>query len=679
MRSSVLWTFATLAVLLLPWSRAGGDAVAPSTGAEAIGAPVLKWQNGGCDGPWCETGWYASPAVADLDGDGKAEIVWAAYSVYALNGEDGSVQWSADPPGGRAWPGVVVADLQGDGSPEVVTAHGDGYVHVFEADGDLLWSRQPTPGKELRSLAVYDLEGDAGPSAPLRASLEILVASTRSDDQWYVYEPDGTLRAGHWPQHSPDSDTNGYAAGCYNENVAAADLDGDGRGEIVGPSDVHYITAYEDDGTQMRANAIYGTNPDGSNRFWSRVGVHVDHAVDLRGWAYCGTEHRPNFADSAPILVDVNGDGVLEVVVVGNVYNCGTDPYTSLYQMPFIFNADRTRWADDGYDWTVLPVPDGQAAPLSEDWNVIETAQPNPVAADLDGDGNMEILYASYDGRMHAYWLDKTEHGGWPYAVSQPGEGFLRFASEPAVADLDGNGQAEVIFASWAEKGSGHTGKLHILDWQGQAMYEVDLPPPSGGADWNGALAAPTLADVDGDEALEVVLGTAHSGVVVYDLASGGSTAQARILWGTGRGNYQRSGSYLYGNLGASSKGVQPLLPGPGDVLTYSLRLVNPGPALPAARMTDTLPAEVEFQGDLWASSGRCGQAGGVITWTGTVLAGEPVTLTFRASLDEGITTPRAVVNTALVDDGWGHVLERRATVMANGFGVYLPVIGRTR
>ena len=67
-------------------------------------------------------------------------------------------------------------------------------------------------------------------------------------------------------------------------------------------------------------------------------------AVDLRGYANCGTEHRPNFANSAPTIADVNGDGVLEVVVVGNVYNCGTDPYTDLYEMPFILNADRTRW-----------------------------------------------------------------------------------------------------------------------------------------------------------------------------------------------------------------------------------------------------------------------------------------------------------------------------------------------
>lgn len=501
----------------------------PAVTAQPVQSPVLKWQRGGCYSSWCETGWYASPAVADLDGDGTAEVIWASYSVFALNGENGSVQWNVDPPGGRAWPGVAVADLEGDGNLKVVTAHGEGYLHVFDEGGGIVWSRQPTPGYELRSLAVSDLESDG--------DLEIIVASTRPDDQWWVYEDDGSLRAGEWPQHSPDSDTNGYAAGAYNENVAAGDLDRDGRAEIIGPSDVHYITAYQDNGAQMRANSLYGLNPDGANKVWSRVGIHVDHQVDLRGYADCGVEHRPNFAHSAPILVDVNQDGWLEIVVVGNVYDC--DSYTSLYHMPFIFRVDRTRWNGSGFDWTAIPTPDSEAGPLSEDYDLIENAQPNPVAADLDGDGLLEILYASYDGRLHAYWLDKTEHGEWPYEVYDPAEGFYRFASEPAVVDVENDGYAEVVFASWPQKGNNRLGKLHVLNHLGQTLYEVALPGPLGN-DWNGSLGAPTLDNVDGDADLEIVLGTAASGVVVYDWPG---TAGARILWGSGRGGYQRSGS----------------------------------------------------------------------------------------------------------------------------------------
>jgi hypothetical protein len=151
----------------------------------------------------------------------------------------------------------------------------------------------------------------------------------------------------------------------------------------------------------------------------------------------------------------------------------------------------------------------------------------------------MEMLYASYDGRVHAFWLDKTEHGAWPFSVYQPAEGFYRFASEPVVVDLDNNGQVEVIFTSWVQKGTHQTGKLYILSSQGQVISAVDLPPGFS-TDWNGALAAPTLGNVDGDPDLEIVINSAHSGVLVYDLPG---SANARILWGTGRGSYLRNGA----------------------------------------------------------------------------------------------------------------------------------------
>jgi len=77
---------------------------------------------------------------------------------------------------------------------------------------------------------------------------------------------------------------------------------------------------------------------------------------------------------------------------------------------------------------------------------VIETVEPNPVVADLDGDGKQEILYSSYDGRVHAFWLDKTEHANWPFSVYKSTDKPISFASEPVVADLDNDGKAEVIF-----------------------------------------------------------------------------------------------------------------------------------------------------------------------------------------------------------------------------------------
>lgn len=159
----------------------------------------------------------------------------------------------------------------------------------------------------------------------------------------------------------------------------------------------------------------------------------------------------------------------------------------------------------------------------------------NAVVADLDGDGRREIVFSSYDGKVHAWWLDKTEKHNWPYIV--PGSGF-RFAAEPAVVDLDDNGEAEVIFTTWPQKGGNAVGRLIILDMRGNLLQSVNLPAPRGG-NWNGGLAAPTVAQIDADPEIEVVIGTSQSGVVVYQVPG---SANARVLWGTARGSLLRNG-----------------------------------------------------------------------------------------------------------------------------------------
>jgi len=622
---------------------------------QVIQAPVLKWDEGGCYSSWCETGWYASPAVADLDGNGSMEILAGAYTLFILNGENGNVINSIDTPGSRIWPGVVVADLDDDSDWEIVTAQGSGYLNVLDHTGNILWTRQPA-SNELRGLSVFDLDDDG--------TLEIIVTgAVYGKVNTWVYEHDGTLRAG-WPQLNDDS---GYAYGIFNDNAAIGDIDGDGIGEIVVPSDVHYICAYEPNGAQIPANAMYG------GKGWGKVGVWESPIPELRGWGACdGTRvesYRTNFAHGPAAIADMDGDGTVEVVATGNVYDC-TSGYSSKYDGVYIFNADRSRFNTGGYDWSIGPIDTG--APLSEDYNVIESAQPNPVLADLDGNGELEILYASYDGRLHAFWLDKSEHFNWPFQVHTGGA--YRFASEPTVADLDNDGFAEIIFASWVQKGSYQTGKLHILNYQGNVLHEVNLPAAFGSPDWNGALAAPTLTNIDSDADLEVVLNTAHSGFVAYDLPD---TANARVIWGTGRGNYQRTGSFLTGSLHNSSVSVQPILAEPSDMLQYTIQLINSGPTLPSAAVTSTLPANVTYQGDLWASAGGVSESGGVITWAGAVDAGNPVTITYSAQVDAGLTDPTVLVNPVLIADGLGHVLERKTTVIVNGFGTYLPVIHR--
>ena len=516
--------------LLIASLVAGLAVAAPVTAQAQVAAPVLKWQHGGCFASWCQTGWYSSPAVADLDNDGQAEVIWGSYDLVVLNGATGALRARAAN-GSRVWPAVAVADLGNDGSLEVVVGRGGNQLTVYRPSVSggvmtlpVLWSASPfSAGHEVRTLAVDDLDGNG--------TLETIVGRAGSGDTLQVsaYEWNGALRPG-WPaRHVGDP---GYGWGMYNENVTVADLDGDGLKEIYAPTDTHYITALHPDGTQLGVNAMYT-----GRSVWSQVGVHVDHAVDLRGYANCGSEHRPNFANMGPAVGDLDGDGTLEVVVPGDAYDCSIGDGPGDYAiLPWLLRRDRTRWAGSGFDWTAIPTPEPGSGPLSQDYNVIENSVSNAVVADLDGDGRSEIVYAAYDGKVHAWWLDKTQHGNWPYVV--PGAG-IDFATEPVVADLDGDGQAEVIFASWTEKSLVQDGQLHVLDSMGNPLHVVPLPAARSAGEWSGSLAAPTIANIDGDADYELVLGTVHAGAVAYDLPG---TAAARLRWGTARGGPQRTG-----------------------------------------------------------------------------------------------------------------------------------------
>ncbi len=619
----------------------------------AVNAPVLKWQRGGCYASWCETGWYSSPAVADLDGDNKPEVIGSPYTLFTLNGEDGTVQWSVDPPGERSWPGIVVSDIDNNNDLEVLVAKENGYITVYDHLGNQVWSQRPKTN-ELRGISVYDLDADN--------TMEIAVTVAGNDLNTWVYEHNGATRAG-WPQLSNDS---GYAWGVYNDNAALGDLDNDGLGELVIPSDVHYINAYEANGAQIAANSMYG------NKGWGAVGIWESLATELEGWGRCNGDraqsYRTNFADGPAVIVDVDGDGSQEVVVTGKVYDCNAGKPPSRYVGVYIFNADRSRYKTGSYNWETVPVDTG--APLSEDWRVIQSATYNPVVVDLDGDGEKEILFSSYDGRLHAFWLDKTEHHSWPFNVTNTGPG-IRFATEPAIADLDNDGKAEVIFASWPENGNNYVGKLHILNYQGQTLHEVSLPAPHGD-DWNGALAAPTLDNIDADNDLEVVLNTTSSGIIAYDLPG---TSNARVIWRTGRNNYQRTGSYLVGSLQGSAMRMTPTTPGPGDTAVISFELKNPGPTLDSASLTHNVPANVTYAGSLSASTGSANHNAGVITWNGAVEKGTAVTISYDVTINGDVTDPTVITGSATANDGLGNDYALNSLIIANGTNTYLPIV----
>jgi hypothetical protein len=176
-----------------------------------VNAPALKWAYGGCFASWCQTGWYASPAVANLDGDPQAEVIWGSYDVVALDGIDGpngpnGWQWRA-PNGSRVWPGIAVADLTNDGDLEIIVGRGSDQVTVYNHLGGVEWTRNPFGSGEVRTLAVENLETDT--------QLEVIVgrASGGATKQLNVFEANGSVRPG-WPARRDGEQ--GFGWGMYN-------------------------------------------------------------------------------------------------------------------------------------------------------------------------------------------------------------------------------------------------------------------------------------------------------------------------------------------------------------------------------------------------------------------------------------------------------------------------------
>ncbi len=512
---------------------------------------------------YTEDAYRASPVVVDLDGDGKLEVLNAAYSLVVMDAVTGAEKWRINAgrdrstpydafnnvPSGQVFSDFEVVDVDADGKLEIVVAYGNGSISVLNDQGYFKagWPQKPTYAS-LRSLAVDDLTGDG--------KKEIIVgAGIASSESVWVYRCDGTLMPG-WPQLSPNQQAertpqqktgNAYSYGVFGDGISTGDLDGDGQPEIIVPTDTAYINAYHADGTLVTASSIYG------GRAWGKIALWEDYDQEKanvnEGWGYAITGgesraelYRSELGHAASIVTDVDGDGHSEVVVTalmvdrsGHTNTNLVSYYDTRYMTAFILNGDRTRYQDlaKGFDWSTPPVDLGGPLKSYDSQSVAAKVFSEPVCADVDGDGYQEILFNTYNGKLHCFSLDGTEHGSWPFTLPKSTAGLYEYAAPPACVDLNGDGKLEVIFASWTDAEEGikpsADGALYVLDCEGNLLAKKDLHP--GYATYegqvffaNGVASAPVVRDVDNDGKYEVFLNTSYYALCVYELDVAGGT-----------------------------------------------------------------------------------------------------------------------------------------------------------
>ncbi len=356
---------------------------------------------------------YSHIAVADIDNDGLVEILGFSnrwQPVVVAFKHDGSVKWVSQPiwmPTGyfERW-GVSVADIDGDGKPEIISGP-----NVLDNDGTLRWSVPVNDGLPL----VADLDMDGDP--------EILIGNTAyrndgtvywtndiiktanvahavanlDDDPYpeivqvvgstyfvtvYVFNHDGTLKWGPVRINS----------GGFSAAPTIADFDGDGRPEI-GISSGHRYTVLRSDGSVMWQSVV----EDGTMGGLSATAFDFDNdgaaeivyndmqylrIYDGKNGRSPLSPHRirPATIYEYPVVADVDNDGSAEIVVYANY------GYTYNFKGIRVFENQCDNWPNtrkiwNEYNYHISNVNDDGTIPMVEqnNWEIYNNYRQQPV------------------------------------------------------------------------------------------------------------------------------------------------------------------------------------------------------------------------------------------------------------------------------------------------------------
>ena len=396
--------------------------VAGTRGLVAVGKRTPGWP--GTEGAWPGPGL----AVADVDGDGDLDVYVASLSPR----EPGRLWMNA---GGR------FSQAEGAGLTAIDTigaTFGD-----YDGDGDPdLYVTRPGPNVLYRNegAGVFeDVTSTAGAGAGDCLSLGAAWADADHDGDLDLYVAQFAARAsdGSWARGAPNALLQNGGTGSFEDIAVKAGADG-------GDAATNSVAFFDADGD--RDQDIYLVNDDAPGRLFLNDRVGYYHEAD-RGYEAL-VEAGPGLG---AVVVDVDGNGLEDVLLLR-----GTSPPRLIKQV------DRGRYeATNGF---ALP---GVSSAIGA------------LAADLDLDGDVDFLFLGVADNETGDHLLSVNRGGGEFhppvtCGAQTGAAGVRGA---VAADLDGDGAVEVLVAR-------AQGPVELLDIEppGKRHWLV-LEPARSGAD----------------------------------------------------------------------------------------------------------------------------------------------------------------------------------------------------
>ncbi|MBO2448939.1 VCBS repeat-containing protein [Actinomadura barringtoniae] len=492
----------------------------------------------------------SQPALADLQGTGHQAIIYGDGDgrVHARDGVTGSELpgWPVttqktnpqhdyegiDPGHEPIVAPVAIGDLSHNGTQQVIVTTTTGRTYVFDAKGTLLpgWpktldagvTKPPIPRPALKytrlpvrgataSPVLVDLDGDG--------RLDIVQAGW--DGRLHAWRPDGSDLPG-WPlevtlDRDPDEGYIRIDDHKLPATPAVADLDGDGKPEIVVRSQrseskgageqfygANYAFAYHHDGKPVSG---WPVRMPSTMTFYGSAQEFITEGV------------------SQPTVADVDGDGKDEVA---------TGPsFAPTYLISGTGKIIKNYGALENPALSPLSVLQG-ALPADAPLSFTTTGAfgrfglLNRLGYTESGSGAASLIASLlFPGSGHAI---ANYQRGYDAATSLPVLGYpqtrtgLGFLSAPIIADVTGDGRAEVI-------DGGDTSTMHA--------FPATSGFPHFTSGWT--LWSPTAGDLDNDGLTDLVTTTREGYLFAWKTAG---KASANTEWWTYHHDEHRTGRY---------------------------------------------------------------------------------------------------------------------------------------
>jgi M6 family metalloprotease-like protein len=385
---------------------------------------------------------FAAPVLADLDADGKKEIIVGStdMKLYAWKGDGTLMPGFPVAVGSEIRAAVAVTDTV---RPQIVLLSGDGRLFLYNPDGSLVsgfpvvLSISPFYAKAQPLVGDFDRDGDKEIAT---------IAGGEHDYRFYLVGLDGKVKF----------QSREFIRSPFSGTLAAADMDGDLYPDV--------LAASMNDIFALGRNATLVTNYP-----FTQDSTYT--TTELAGNWIITTDVYFQYA-SSPVVADVDGDGVSDVVI-------GSPQYGLLG-----FNG-RT----------------GEPLPF---FPLMATAGINavPLAVDLDGDGKVELAAGSDSGTFYVWKMPGPASGiKWPCAYHDACHtGLIPDSELPPWQPRTQTGLVDKLYAYPNPAGSTVNVRYHLNDVDQVKLRLLDMTGEPVGAEFDGQ----TVKDADNETTVDL-------------------------------------------------------------------------------------------------------------------------------------------------------------------------------